>query len=158
LRVGFGYDAHRLVSGKGVTLGGIFIECEYSIKAHSDGDLIIHALIDSLLGASALGDIGTFFPSESSDYKDISSQLLLSKVIKLLNEEDYQLVNVDVTLIAQVPKLKDHIESIRVNLSKVLGIDKENLSCKATTTDGLGFEGKKKGISCTSICLLKRRV
>ena len=156
MRIGQGYDAHRIKPGKGIILGGIPIECDYSIEAHSDGDIIVHALIDALLGAAAYGDIGTYFPSEDESIKDISSLSMLSTVLNKLEEDNYKIKNIDLTYVGQVPKLITHREEIRNNLSKVTKIDIENISCKATTTDGLGFEGKFEGISCHCVVLIER--
>jgi len=156
LRVGFGYDVHKLTSGKGMVLGGVFIESEFSVEAYSDGDVIIHALIDSLLGAAALGDIGSLFPSEDPKNKEVSSRLLLSEVVNLLSSKHYVIVNVDLTLIAEEPKIKDKINSIIECVSKDLKIEKKYVSCKATTTDGLGFEGTKEGIACQAVSLIKK--
>jgi 2-C-methyl-D-erythritol 2,4-cyclodiphosphate synthase len=158
MRVGFGYDAHKLIPGKGMVLGGVFIESSYSIEAHSDGDVIIHSLIDSLLGAASLGDKGSLFPPGRLEYKDISSRKLLKEVVKVLNSKEFKVVNVDITLIAQEPELKDYIDPIRIKLSEDLKIDKEYVSCKATTTDGLGFEGSKKGISCAAVSLIQKEI
>ena len=157
MRVGIGYDAHKLIPGKGMHLGGIFIECEYSIDAHSDGDVIIHALIDSLLGASALGDIGSLFPSKDPGNKDISGSVLLSQVIDLLDSKNYKVINADITLIAETPKIYQKTEQIIDALSKSLRVTKSSVNCKATTTDGLGFEGEKKGIACQAISLIEKK-
>ena len=158
MRIGFGYDTHRLTVGNGMVLGGVSVESNFSIEAHSDGDVIIHSLIDSLLGATALGDIGTLFPSNKTDYRNVSSRKMLNEVIKILETNKYKIINVDITLIAEEPELKDYVEAIRKNLSEDLNIGKEFVSCKATTTDGLGFEGIKKGISCTAISLVDKTV
>ena len=157
MRVGIGYDAHKLIPGKGMHLGGVFIECEYSIEAHSDGDVIIHALIDSLLGAAALGDIGSLFPSKDPENKDISSSVLLAQVIGLLDSKNYKVINVDITLIAETPKIYQKNEQIIDSLSESLRVTKSSVSCKATTTDGLGFEGEKKGITCQAISLIEKK-
>ena len=138
-------------------LGGIFIECEYSIDAHSDGDVIIHALIDSLLGAAALGDIGSLFPSKDPENKDISSSVLLTQVIGLLDSKNYKVINIDITLIAETPKIYQKTEQIIDSLSESLRVTKSSVSCKATTTDGLGFEGEKKGIACQAISLIEKK-
>ncbi|MCH2263587.1 MAG: 2-C-methyl-D-erythritol 2,4-cyclodiphosphate synthase [SAR86 cluster bacterium] len=156
MRVGFGYDAHKLIPGKGMVLGGIFIESEFSIEAYSDGDVIIHALIDSLLGAAALGDIGGLFPSEDPKNEEVSSRLLLNEVVSLLSSKHYEIINVDITLIAEEPKIREQIDLIIECISKDLKIEKEYVSCKATTTDGLGFEGTKKGIACQAVSLIKK--
>lgn len=158
MRVGFGYDVHKLIAGNGIVLGGVFIKCDYSIEAHSDGDVIVHSLIDSLLGASALGDIGTLFPSKKLDYKDIASRKLLSQVVQLLDLKEFTVINVDITLITQEPKLNAYTDNIRVNLSQDLNIGKDYVSCKATTTDNLGFEGSKEGISCAAISLIEKKL
>jgi len=157
LRVGIGYDAHKLIPGKGMYLGGVFFECDYSIEAYSDGDVIIHALIDSLLGAAALGDIGSLFPSKDTENKDISSSILLTQVIELLDSNNYKVINIDITLIAETPKIHQKTAQIIDSLSKNLRVTKSSISCKATTTDGLGFEGEKKGIACQAISLIEKK-
>ena len=156
MRIGHGYDAHKLVKGSHVTLGGIKIDSEFSIEAHSDGDIIIHSLIDSLLGAAAYGDLGTFFPSEDDQYKDISSRELLKEVVLKLKKDQYQISNVDITYVGQLPKLNPYIQSIRKNISEDLEIEIGCVSCKATTTDFLGFEGSKEGVSCHAVSLIKK--
>ena len=156
MRIGHGYDAHKLVKGSHVTLGGIKIDSEFSIEAHSDGDIIIHSLIDSLLGAAAYGDLGAFFPSEDDQYKDISSRELLKEVVLKLKEDQYHISNVDITYIGQLPKLNPYIPQIRKNLSEDLAIEIDFVSCKATTTDFLGFEGSKEGVSCHAVSLIKK--
>ena len=156
MRIGHGYDAHKLVKGSHVVLGGIKIDSEFSIEAHSDGDIIIHSLIDSLLGAAAYGDLGTFFPSEDDKYKDISSRELLKEVVLKLNEDQYEISNVDITYVGQLPKLNPYIQQIRKNLSEDLEIGIDCVSCKATTTDFLGFEGSKEGVSCHAVALIKK--
>tara|TARA_B100000965_G_scaffold168997_1_gene140961 strand:- start:123 stop:593 length:471 start_codon:yes stop_codon:yes gene_type:complete len=156
MRIGHGYDAHKLVKGSHVVLGGIKIDSEFSIEAHSDGDIIIHSLIDSLLGAAAYGDLGTFFPSEDDKYKDISSRELLKEVVLKLNEDQYEISNVDITYVGQLPKLNPYIPQIRKNLSEDLEIGIDCVSCKATTTDFLGFEGSKEGVSCHAVALIKK--
>ena len=156
MRIGHGYDAHKLVKGSHVTLGGIKIDSEFSIEAHSDGDIIIHSLIDSLLGAAAYGDLGTFFPSEDDQYKDISSRELLKEVVLKLKEDQYHVSNVDITYVGQLPKLNPYISQIRKNLADDLEIEIDCVSCKATTTDLLGFEGSKEGVSCHAVSLIKK--
>lgn len=156
MRIGQGYDAHRIKPGQGMILGGVAIECDYSIEAHSDGDIIVHALIDALLGAAAYGDLGTYFPSEDETMKDISSFSMLSSVLNKLKDDSYKIINIDLTYVGQVPKLISYREEIRNNLSKFMNINIENISCKATTTDGLGFEGNLEGISCHCIVLIER--
>ena len=156
MRIGQGYDSHRIKPGQGMILGGVAIECDYSIEAHSDGDIIVHALIDALLGAAAYGDLGTYFPSEDETMKDISSFSMLSTVLNKLKDDSYKIINIDLTYVGQVPKLITYREEIRNNLSKFMNINIENISCKATTTDGLGFEGNLEGISCHCIVLIER--
>ena len=155
MRIGQGYDAHKIKTGKSITLGGIEIDCDYSIEAHSDGDIIIHALIDSLLGAAAYGDLGAYFPSEDESLKNISSVSMLLTVMEKLKRDNFSVVNIDITYVGEVPKIIPHRDIIRKNLSGILEIDINKISCKATTTDGLGFEGKLEGISCHCICLIE---
>jgi 2-C-methyl-D-erythritol 2,4-cyclodiphosphate synthase len=156
MRIGHGYDAHKLVPGNGVTLGGIEIKCDYSIEAHSDGDILVHTLIDALMGAAAYGDLGTYFPSEDQSLKNISSLSMLSTVLEKLNMDDYKISNIDLTYVGQVPKLISYSKEIRQNLSTFINIDIDKISCKATTTDHLGFEGKLEGISCHCVVLIDR--
>ena len=155
MRIGQGYDAHKIKLGKSITLGGIEIDCDYSIEAHSDGDIIIHALIDSLLGAAAYGDLGVYFPSEDESLKNISSVSMLLTVMEKLKRDNFSIVNIDITYVGEVPKIIPHRDMIRKNLSGILEIDINKISCKATTTDGLGFEGNLEGISCHCICLIE---
>jgi 2-C-methyl-D-erythritol 2,4-cyclodiphosphate synthase len=154
MKIGHGYDAHRLVEGSGMILGGVSITSNYSIDAHSDGDLIIHALVDALLGAAGLGDIGTFYPSDDNKFKDISSRELLRDVVSKLKDANYLIQNIDITFIGQEPKLNGFIGKIRENLSQDLCIEIDSVNCKATTTDFLGFEGEKKGLSCHAVALI----
>tara|TARA_B110000014_G_scaffold264187_2_gene263955 strand:- start:3797 stop:4273 length:477 start_codon:yes stop_codon:yes gene_type:complete len=156
MRIGHGFDVHKIVPGKGMTLGGIFIPSKYSIEAYSDGDIIIHALADALLGALAMGDIGQYFPSNDPKIRDISSSLILDKVVNMVLDRGFSIENIDVTLILEEPKMSTHLLSIRKNLSEKLNIDIEQLSCKATTTDGLGPEGESLGISCHTVVLLSK--
>jgi len=155
MRIGHGYDAHKIKPGKGMVLGGVFIESKFSIEAHSDGDLIVHALIDALLGAAGLGDIGTYFPSSDIKYKDVSSRALLKMVVKQLHKNKFSVVNVDVTFVGQEPKITSYIPSIVENLAEDLEVKSECVNCKATTTDFLGFEGERKGVSCHAVALIK---
>ena len=156
MRIGHGYDAHKLVSGGGMTLGGIEIKCDYSLEAHSDGDILVHTLIDALMGAAAYGDLGTYFPSEDQSLKNISSLSMLSTVLEKLNMDGYKISNIDLTYVGQVPKLISYSKEIRQNLSSFINIDIDKISCKATTTDHLGFEGKLEGISCHCVVLIDR--
>ncbi len=154
MKIGHGYDAHRLVEGSGVILGGVSITCNYSIDAHSDGDLIIHALVDALLGAAVFGIVGTYYPSDDNKFKDISSRELLRDVVSKLKDANYLIQNIDITFIGQEPKLNGFIGKIRENLSQDLCIEIDSVNCKATTTDFLGFEGEKKGLSCHAVALI----
>ena len=156
MRIGHGYDAHKLVPGNGMTLGGIEIKSDYSIEAHSDGDILVHTLIDALMGAAAYGDLGTYFPSEDQSLKNISSLSMLSTVLEKLNTDDYKILNIDLTYVGQVPKLISYSKEIRQNLSSFINIEIDKISCKATTTDHLGFEGKLEGISCHCVVLIDR--
>ena len=154
MKIGHGYDAHRLIEGTGMILGGVSIASNFSIDAHSDGDLIVHALVDALLGAAGLGDIGTFYPSDDNKFKDISSRELLRDVVQKLKDCNYSIQNADITFIGQEPKLNEFIDKIKENLSQDLSIGISSVNCKATTTDFLGFEGEKKGLSCHAVVLI----
>ena len=153
-RIGKGYDVHRLVAGRPLILGGIKIAHHMGLQGHSDADVLIHAVMDSLLGAAALGDIGSHFPDSDPQYKDISSCELLKKTRELLMVAGYAITNIDSTVIAQEPKLASHIDAMRSNLSEILGIDKDCISIKATTTEKLGFVGQEEGIAAESVCLI----
>ena len=156
LRIGFGYDFHRLKPGLNLILGSVEIPHFKGVVAHSDGDILIHALIDALLGAAAYGDLGTFFPSNDESFRDISSVLMLEEILKKLREDNYKIVNIDLTYVGQTPNLKDYKDRIRENLSEIIKIDKTAISCKATTTDGLGFEGNLAGVSSYCAVLIQR--
>ena len=154
MRVGLGYDVHRLVEERDLILGGVNIPYEKGLLGHSDADVLIHAIMDSLLGASALGDIGKHFPDTDSTYKGISSIKLLEHVGKLLTENNYSIGNIDATIIAQKPKMAPHIPQMVKNIAKALNIAENKVNVKATTEEGLGFTGTGEGISSQSICLL----
>lgn len=154
MRIGLGYDVHKLVSDRKLILGGVEIPYEYGLLGHSDADVLLHAIIDSLLGASALGDIGKHFPDTDPKYKGISSIALLKEVGKLLHENGYKISNIDSTIIAQKPKMAPHIPLMRKNIANALNIDIDQINVKATTEEGLGFTGEGLGISSQSICLL----
>lgn len=155
MRIGHGYDVHRFEKGRDLYLGGIKIDYEYGLLGHSDADVVIHALMDSIIGALAMGDIGTLFPDNDDSYKNIDSKLLLAKVAKLLC--DFYLVNADITIIAQQPKLKDYIPKMRQTIAEILGAKDDDISIKATTEEGLGFTGRKEGIACHAVCLLDNK-
>jgi len=154
LRVGIGCDSHPLVSGRRLILGGVDIPHGKGLSGWSDADVAIHAIIDALCGAADLGDIGTLFPPQESEYKDISSLVLLGKTIKLLKTKRFRIINIDVTIIAQSPKLSPFIPKMRQRIGQTLGIDSTQVTIKATTTNGLGFIGKEEGIAAQSIALI----
>lgn len=154
MRIGLGYDVHKLVADRKLILGGVEIPYEYGLLGHSDADVLLHAIMDSLLGASALGDIGKHFPDTDPKYKGISSIALLKEVGKLLYENGYKISNIDSTIIAQKPKMAPHIQLMRKNIANALNIDIDQINVKATTEEGLGFTGEGLGISSQSICLL----
>ena len=154
LRVGIGCDSHPLVSGRRLILGGVDIPYDKGLSGWSDADVATHAIIDALCGAADLGDIGTLFPSQGPEYKDISSLVLLSKTGELLKAKGLRVANIDVTIIAQNPKLSPFIPEMRKRLSQTLGIDSTQVTIKATTTDGLGFIGRGEGIAAQSVALI----
>jgi len=156
IRIGHGYDVHAFEAGDHIILGGVKIAYRYQFKAHSDGDVLLHAVCDALLGAMALGDIGQHFPDTDSAYKGINSRKLLKEVYKLIIAKGYCLSNLDVSVIAQAPKISPHIEPIRCNLAEDLQADLSLINVKATTTEKLGFIGKEEGIAVHSVCLLKK--
>lgn len=154
MRVGMGYDVHRLVEGRKLILGGVEIPWEKGPLGHSDADVLIHAIMDALLGAGALGDIGQHFPDSDPAYKGISSVVLLRHVAGLLKEHGFQVGNIDATIIAQKPKMAPHIPAMRENIAKALEIEPDQVNIKATTEEKLGFTGREEGISSQAICLL----
>ena len=154
MRIGMGYDVHKLVENRDLILGGVKIPYEKGLLAHSDADVLLHAIMDSLLGAAALGDIGKHFPDTDPKYKGADSIKLLEFVGELLNINNYKISNIDATIIAQRPKMAPHISTMRENIAKALNIDLDQINVKATTEEGLGFTGSGEGISSQSICLL----
>ncbi len=154
MRIGLGYDVHRLVQGRDLILGGVTIPYELGLLGHSDADVLVHAIMDSLLGATALGDIGTHFPDTDPKYKGISSLALLKEVGKLLENHGYKIGNLDATIIAQSPRMAPHIELMRRNIAEALKIEFNQINVKATTEEGLGFTGEGLGISSQCICLI----
>ena len=156
IRVGNGYDVHALAPGLPLILGGISIPYEYGCVAHSDGDVVIHSLCDALLGALALGDIGKHFPDTDPAYKGIDSKILLDKVTKLISFYGYGLVNADITILAQKPKLLPYVDQMRQTLASITGVDISAISIKATTTEKLGFVGRKEGIAVYAVVLLSK--
>ena len=155
MRIGMGYDVHRLVEERKLILGGVEIPYEKGLLGHSDADVLVHAVMDALLGAAALGDIGKHFPDTDERYKGISSIILLKHVGKLLEEQCYVIENIDATIIAQRPKMLPHIPQMRQNIAEALGIGLDQINVKATTEEGLGFTGTGEGISSQAICLLQ---
>ena len=155
-RIGHGYDVHKLEDGKKFVIGGIEIEHYKGAVGHSDADVVIHVICDALLGALSLGDIGKHFPDTDDKYKGIDSKILLQKVLKLVQEEKYQVSNVDVTILLQKPKLRNYIDSMRDTLSNIMEINKSQISVKATTTEGLGFVGREEGVAAHCVCILKQ--
>lgn len=154
MRIGTGYDVHRLVENRALILGGVAIPYEKGLLGHSDADVLIHAIMDALLGAAALGDIGKHFPDKDPAYSGISSMVLLKKVAELLAEEHYLVGNIDATVIAQQPKLAPYLADMRENIASALGIAKSQVNIKATTEEGLGFTGSGEGIAAQAVCLL----
>jgi 2-C-methyl-D-erythritol 2,4-cyclodiphosphate synthase len=155
-RIGQGYDVHRLAEGETLWLGGILIPHDKGTIAHSDGDVLIHAICDALLGAVRLRDIGTNFPDNSAEFKNIDSKILLKRSYDLVKTKGYGIVNIDATISAQQPKLKPYIPEMETTLAAVLEIDPEQVSVKATTTEKLGFEGREEGISALAVVLIKK--
>jgi len=155
-RIGHGFDVHRLSEGESLWLGGIRIQHYKGTVAHSDGDVVIHALCDALLGAAKLRDIGTHFPDTSAEFKNIDSKILLKKVFELVRHKNYSIGNIDITILAQKPKLKEYIPLMEETMAHILEMDTDDISVKATTTENLGFEGREEGISAHAVVLLKR--
>ena len=154
MRIGHGYDVHRLVPGRPLIIGGVSIPFELGLLGHSDADVLIHAVCDALLGAAALGDIGMHFPDTDSAYKDIDSRLLLRKTAELIKEKGFNTVNVDITVIAQRPKLASYIPEMKKNISSDLNAAPDCINIKATTEEGLGFTGSGEGIAAHAVCLI----
>lgn len=155
IRIGEGFDVHQLSEGLTLTLGGVTIPHTKGCVAHSDGDVVIHAICDALLGAAALGDIGLHFPDTSSEFKSIDSKILLRRTVALLRERGYEIVNIDCTIRMQQPKLRPHILAMRQTLAQTMQIDVDCVSVKATTTEKLGFEGLEEGVSTSAITLIE---
>ncbi|AEG01784.1 2-C-methyl-D-erythritol 2,4-cyclodiphosphate synthase [Methylomonas methanica] len=156
IRVGQGYDVHRFNDGDHIILGGVTIPYEKGLEAHSDGDVVLHALADAILGAAALGDIGKHFPDTDPNFKGADSRVLLRHVYKIVQEKGYNLVNADVTIIAQAPKMLPHIDAMRANIAADLLVDIDFINVKATTTEKLGFEGRKEGIAVQAAVLIEK--
>ena len=157
IRVGQGYDVHRLTEGRALILGGVNIPYEKGLLGHSDADVLAHAVMDALLGAAALGDIGKHFPDTDEKYRGISSMKLLQHVVELLRAEGVSLVNADITIIAQRPKLAGYIPKMRENIASVIGCDVSQINIKGTTTERLGFAGREEGIASEAVCILNKK-
>lgn len=156
MRIGHGYDVHRLIAGRKLVLGGVEIPYILGLDGHSDADVLLHAIMDALLGAAALGDIGRLFPDTDPAYKGISSVLLLKTVAARIREAGYEVGNVDATVIAQKPKLAPHIPAMREIVAKTLGVELDQINIKATTEEHLGFSGREEGIAAHAVCLLEK--
>lgn len=156
MRVGMGYDVHRLAAGRKLIIGGVEIPYEKGLLGHSDADVLLHAIMDALLGAAALGDIGKHFPDTDPEYEGISSIRLLEHVGRLLDEKGYVIENIDATIIAQRPKMRPYIDQMRENIAEALKIETDQVNVKATTEEGLGFTGSGEGISSQAVCALER--
>ena len=154
IRIGHGYDVHAFVDNRKCIIGGVEIPCEKGLLGHSDADVLLHAISDSLLGAAALGDIGKHFPDTDPEYKGADSLKLLSYVVGLIEKKGYKVVNIDATVIAQTPIMAPYILTMRENIAKTLGIGIEYVGIKATTEEGLGFTGKKEGIAASAVCII----
>lgn len=156
LRIGHGYDVHRLTAGRRLVLGGVDIPYEKGLLGHSDADVLLHAISDALLGAAALGDIGKHFPDNDQSYKDADSLVLLSEVGRILFDAGYKPSNIDATVIAQAPKLAPHVQAMRKNIANALNIEPDAVSVKATTEERLGFTGSGEGISAHAVCIIEK--
>lgn len=155
MRIGHGYDVHSFIENRPLILGGVDIPYEKGLAAHSDGDAVIHALCDALLGAAALGDIGSHFPDTEKEFENIDSRILLRKVISLIRDSAYSITNADVTIIAQAPKMAPHIPLMRSNLALDMDVDVSNINIKATTSEGMGYIGRKEGIAVHAVVLIQ---
>ena len=155
-RIGHGYDVHRLEDGKKFIIGGIEINHSKGAVGHSDADVVIHVICDALLGAMSLGDIGSHFPDTESKYKGIDSKILLQEVVSIMKEKKYDIVNIDVTILLEKPKLRNHIDKMRKAIAKITDSEVSSISVKATTTEGLGFVGREEGVAAHCVCLIKK--
>jgi len=155
MRIGIGYDVHRLAEGERFVLGGVEIRHEKGMIGHSDADVLLHAIADALLGAAALGDLGTHFPDTEVEWAGADSQDLLRRVMQRLREEGYTAQNVDATVLLERPKLRPHVDTMRANIATVLGLGRPRISVKATTTEGLGFVGREEGVAAKAVCTIR---
>ena len=156
MRIGSGYDVHKLVEGGKLILGGVQIDFDKGLLGHSDADVLTHAIMDALLGAAGMGDIGKHFPDNDDNYKDISSMKLLYQVLYLLKKQNYSIINIDATIIAQKPKLSAYMNAMKKNIADVLEINESQVNIKATTEEGLGFTGAGLGIAANAVCLIEK--
>ena len=157
MRIGHGFDVHKFDGEGPITLAGVKIPYQFGLVAHSDGDVVLHAITDALIGALALGDIGKLFPDTDPKYKGIDSRLLLKEVYGIIQSKGYKLINLDTTIIAQEPKMRPHVDQMRVNIAEDLQVHFDQISVKATTTEQLGFTGRKEGIACEAVVLLAKK-
>ena len=155
-RIGHGYDVHKLEKGNKFIIGGIEIKHSKGAVGHSDADVVIHVICDALLGAMSLGDIGSHFPDTDIKFKGIDSKILLGNVVEIMKEKKFEVVNIDVTVMLEKPKLRDYIDTMRKTISSILGSDISSISVKATTTEGLGFVGREEGVAAHCVCLIKK--
>ena len=155
MRIGHGYDVHRLVEGRKLIIGGIEIPHAFGLEGHSDADVLVHAVMDALLGAAGLGDIGKHFPDTDKQYSGISSMILLEHVYSFLHKGGYNIVNLDCTIVAQRPKLSPYLEQMKLKMASVLKVDCSQINIKATTEENLGFTGREEGISVHAVCLIE---
>lgn len=158
MKVGIGYDVHKLVEKRKLIIGGVEIPHDKGLLGHSDADVLIHAIMDSILGALGLGDIGKHFPDTDEKYKNISSMVLLEEVWNIMSAKGYKIGNIDSIIVAQSPKMAPYIDTMKENIARVLNVTIDNINIKATTTEELGFEGNKKGMSAHSVCMLLREL
>lgn len=156
MRIGHGYDVHKLVEGRKLIMGGVEIPYEKGLLGHSDADVLLHAISDALLGAAALGDIGKLFPDTDMQYKGADSRVLMAEVVRRIKEKGFRVVNVDATIIAQRPKMRNYIDTMRQNIAETLGCDTDDINVKATTEEGMGFTGEGMGISAHAVCLIEK--
>jgi 2-C-methyl-D-erythritol 2,4-cyclodiphosphate synthase len=155
MRIGFGYDVHRLVENRPLLLGGVEIPHEAGLAGHSDADVLLHAVADALLGAAALGDLGVHFPDTDAEWEGADSQMLLRRVTRRVKEHGYAPHNVDATVLLERPKLRPHLDAMRTNIARALSLDRERVSVKATTTEGLGLVGREEGIAAQAVCTIR---
>ena len=156
MRIGHGYDVHKLVEGRKLIMGGVEIPYEKGLLGHSDADVLLHAISDALLGAAALGDIGKLFPDTDMQYKGADSRVLMAEVVRRIKEKGFRVVNVDATINAQRPKMRNYIDTMRQNIAETLGCDTDDINVKATTEEGMGFTGEGMGISAHAVCLIEK--